>query len=154
MAKRFEYADIGEMWGYNLEDACKFKSKHLVSDTIEGARKDGYDIICVGPQGSGKSFVMRLVLKSMPSFNPEETMDEASNGAVGDNIKYWVMRLYEGEDVVSKIRERTGKHAVHNTLIVYVDNKCITKVQAVRNELGDLVLEDVVCVDSGRYAKA
>lgn len=154
MAKRFEYTDISEMQGYNLEDVCKFKSKHLVVDAINEARKNDYNIICVGPQGSGKSFVMRLVLKSLPSYNPEETMDEAGAGAVGDEVKYWVMRLNEGEDLVSKIRERTGKHEVHNTLIVYVDNKCITKVQAVRNELGDLVLDDVVCVDSGRYAKA
>lgn len=161
MAKRFEYKDIEEMRDYKLEDVCAFKSKHIVVDKIIEALANKERIICVGPQNSGKSYIMKLILRSAVSYNPEETLDEPLNSEEfrGDKIKYFVMRLNDGEDLVDKIRERTGKHKVNDMLVVHTKfdaehGRYISKLQELKTECGDLVLNDIVTVNKGRYVSA
>ena len=163
MGKNISVQEVAEVRGYKLEDVLGAKGVYLATEVIRGALKDKIKIACIGRQGTGKSFLMRVILKEAKHYVPERTLDEVEEvreftTANSDRLDFFVATAESGEDLLQKMKEITGKEVINDMLVVTreVDkngNKYVKSIEEISSFDGVNVVTSLVVEKKGKFVK-
>jgi ATPase subunit of ABC transporter with duplicated ATPase domains len=163
MARNITREEVAEVREIKLQDIMGAKGSHVAIETINEALKKRLKVACIGGQGTGKSLLMKVILNEATYYEPERTLDEAVDTREfkqvnSDRIDYFVASAENAEELLDKIKERTGKDLVDNMIVItraidHDKGKYVKSIEEITSYDGVNKVNTLVEVKKDRFVK-
>lgn len=124
MGKHITMEAVQRLGDIRLKDLVSVKGGESAVDILhEAIQKENVRIGCIGVECTGKSSVLKAIIKDMGYFDEKETCDEVKDEreakfVMSKRCKFFTMRAENIEDMLDKLREMSGKEIMEPCIIV------------------------------------